>query len=77
MAFEKVERYRCDMPGCEQTSERGGKFWTVVTVNQGDTERDGSPSTRHVCPNHDATGLGQILVNARADSKRFERPKAT
>lgn len=75
MGFEKIERYTCDMPGCEKTSEKGGKYWTTVTVFAGDQDRGGGTATRHICPGHDASTFGDVLVNTKADSKRMERQR--
>jgi hypothetical protein len=73
MTLRKVDRITCDFSDCDSASETGAKLWTIIRVIGGDTERDGTPLEKHVCPKHDQLALGQLLVGTKADTKRFER----
>ncbi len=71
MTTKKIERFECDVSGCKEISHDGAKGW--ITLRLRTEQRDGGPLSeeKHVCPEHDQTPIGQVLVELRLDTHRM------
>ncbi|HZL16197.1 MAG TPA: hypothetical protein VFG23_00500 [Polyangia bacterium] len=71
MTTKTIERFVCDVGASGEISDDGAMNWAMIRLRV--SKRDGGSVSeeKHLCPKHDKTPFGELVVGMKLDTNRL------